>query len=70
MLSLSDILELKNEIKLNFGAELHFHDVCPKPFFTLDSADKAVEDFIVEYLAERKQYPRFSENHLQFIVER
>lgn len=70
MITLSDILELKHEIKLNFGAELHFHDVCPKPYFTLDSRDEAVESFIVRYLAERKQRPRFSEDHLQFTVER
>lgn len=70
MLSLSDITELKREIKSRFGAELHFHDVCPRPYFTIEKTDKDIESFISEFLDSRKYHPKFSENHLQFTVKR
>lgn len=70
MLSLSDILELKKEIKSQFEVQLHFHDVCPKPYFTIENSYEAVEEFISKFLESRNYYPKFSDNHLQFTVEK
>ena len=70
MISLSDISALKREVESRFGVELHFHDVCPKPYFTLESRNEAVESFISDYLESRNLYPAFSENCLQFTVEK
>lgn len=47
MLSLSDISALKRELESRFGVELHFHDVCPKLYFTIEARNKAVESFIL-----------------------
>lgn len=70
MLSLSDISALKREVESRFEVKLHFHDVCPKPYFTLETRNEAVESFISDFLENRNYYPEFSENYLQFTVEK
>ena len=51
MLTLSEIVELKSIVKSGAGAELHFHDVCPKPFFTLDKTDPKIQNIIDTFLS-------------------
>lgn len=51
MLTLSEIVELKSIVKTGADTELHFHDVCPKPFFTLDKTDSEIQEIINTYLS-------------------
>ena len=50
MLSFSEIIELKNCLQKNYQVQLHYHDVCPKPFFTLNKNNKKIADFIGSFL--------------------
>ena len=68
MLSLNEICILKNELDTRFGVNLHFHDVCPTPFFTLEKSDEEAEKFIEEFLESKRLSPRFSEDGKQFVV--
>ena len=70
MLNLSEIIELKQELADKTGAELHYHDVCPKPFFTLERSDSEIRTCITEYLGRKRYIPRFSDDGLQFTVEK
>ena len=68
MLSLTDVVTLKSEIKERFGFELHYHDACPKPYYTLDQRNEDAERFITEFLADRGERPSFSKDGLHFTV--
>ena len=46
MLSFSEIIELKHCLQKNYQVQLHYHDVCPKPFFTLNKNNEEIADFI------------------------
>ena len=70
MLTLSEIVELKSIIKSGTGTELHFHDVCPKPFFTLDKAESEIQEIINTYLSSKKHIAVYSADGLQFTIER
>ena len=70
MLSLSEIVELKSIVKSVTGTELHFHDVCPKPFFTLDKADSEIQEIINTFLSSKKHIAVYSSDGLQFTIER
>ena len=70
MLTLSEIVELKNIVRSGTGAELHFHDVCPKPFFTLDKPDPEIQNIIDTYLSSKKHVAVYSADGLQFTIER
>ena len=68
MLNLNEIVELKSQVKSRFGVTLHFHDACPKAFFTLDKQSRDAEKFIEEFLSQRKLFPRFSDDRLQCVL--
>lgn len=70
MLSLLDISKLKSEVKDRFNADLHYHDACPRGYFTLDEHNENIVKFIEDFLAERKLQPKFSEDYLHFVAER
>ena len=70
MLTLSEIVELKSIVKSGAGAELHFHDVCPKPFFTLDKTDPKIQNIIDTFLSSKKRFAVYSSDGLQFTIER
>lgn len=70
MLTFSEIIELKNSLQKNFGAQLHFHDVCPKPFFTLDKTDNETAGFICSFLGNLHHQAIFSSDGLHFTVKR
>lgn len=70
MISLSDIVELKKELKDIYGVELHFHDVCPKPYFTLDRKDESVKNYISDFLRNKSLKAVFSKDDTHFTVER
>ena len=70
MLSFSEITELKNILKQKFGADLHFHDVCPKPYFTLDKSAKEIQEAIGAFLSARHMCAAYSSDGLHFTIER
>ena len=70
MLSFSEIIQLKQELADRTGADLHYHDVCPKPFFTLERTDSDIRSCITEFLAQKRHVPRFSDDGLQFTAEK
>lgn len=67
MLNLNEICEIINETRVRFNAKLHFHDVCPTPFFTLDEPDEQAEKFITDYFAKKNLTVKFSDDHKQFV---
>ncbi len=70
MMSLSEIVELKSIVKSGADTELHFHDVCPKPFFTLDKTDTEIQEIINTFLSSKKYVAVYSADGLQFTIER
>ena len=70
MLNFSEIIQLKQELADRTGADLHYHDVCPKPFFTLEHTNSEIREYITDYLRKKRYAPQFSEDGLQFTVER
>ena len=70
MLNLSEIIELKKELDKVYHTDLHYHDVCPKPFFTLEHTNSEIREYITDYLRKKRYAPQFSEDGLQFTVER
>ena len=70
MLTLSEIVELKNTLIYGSDSELHYHDVCPKPYFTLDRTDPKIQKIIDTYLSSKKHFAVYSPDGLQFTIER
>ena len=70
MLTLSEIVELKNTLIYGSDSELHYHDVCPKPFFTLDKTDTEIQEIINTFLSSKKYVAVYSADGLQFTIER
>ena len=70
MLNLSDIVILKYELSDTYGTRLRYHNVCPKPFFTLEQTDSEIQSCIADFLQKRGYSPQFSDDGLQFTVER
>ena len=70
MLTFSEIVELKSIVKTGADTELHFHDVCPKTFFTLDKTDTEIQEIINTYLSSKKHIAVYSSDGLQFTIER
>ena len=70
MLTLSEIVELKNTLIYGSDSKLHYHDVCPKPYFTLDRTDPKIQKIIDTYLSSKKHFAVYSPDGLQFTIER
>ncbi len=70
MLSFSEIAALKNLIKTQSGIALHFHDVCPRPYFTLDKTDFITQSIIDTFLSAKQYYAVYSSDGLHFTIER
>lgn len=70
MLSFSEIVKLKSILKTDFAATLHFHDVCPKPYFTLDKTGAEIQVAICSFLSQRYQTATFSSDGLHFTIDK
>lgn len=70
MINISDIILLKQELAEKYSTVLHYHDVCPKPFFSLEQTGKEIQSEITMFLKKRGYTPRFSDDGSQFTVER
>lgn len=69
VLSLSEVIELKQKVQQLFNADIHFHDACGGQSFSLDRADSALQEFITHYCCEKGLNVIFSEDHLQFYIK-
>lgn len=70
MLNFSEIIQLKQELAERYQTELHYHDVCPKPFFTMEQTSGDIQDYISGFLQKRHYAPCFSDDGLQFTIKR
>lgn len=70
ILSLDEIIELRKAVMENFNVKVHAHDTCPAQFFTLDEKNQKVEDFIIEYFAEKNLKAIFKQDGLSFEVHK
>ena len=70
MLIISEIIQLKQELAEKHSVVLSYHDVCPKPFFTLGQTGEKIRSDITAFLHKRGYSPNFAGNGLQFTVER
>ena len=57
MLTLSEIVELKDTLRYGSDSELHYHDVCPKPYFTLDRTEPKIQKISVQIKKDHCTYP-------------
>lgn len=70
MFNISDIIQFKQALTEKHGVDLHYHDVCPKPFFTMVRTDSEIQAFITAYLQPKGYAPQFSDDGLQFTLTR
>jgi hypothetical protein len=70
IISLTDAITFKEEIKQAFQIELHFHDGCGGQYFSLDAGDASREESIRQYFASKQLRAFFSPDGLQFTVEK
>lgn len=68
ILTLSDAVKLKNEIKEKFSTEIHFHDGCGGQHFSIDNPTEELKEFITAYFSKQNTTVRFSENGDLFSV--
>lgn len=70
ILSISDAAQLKKEINEQLSVSIHFHDGCGGQYFTIDETSEAVVRQITEFLLEKDLNAVFSEDGLQFTVDK
>lgn len=70
MLSFSEIVKLKSILQTDFDTTLHFHDVCPKPYFTLDKTDAEIQVAICSFLSQSHHTATFSSDGLHFTIDK
>ncbi len=68
MLSFFDIIEIRTILKQRFGTRLHYHEVLPEPYFTLDSSDQKIRYAIESFLNTKQQTAVYAPDHLKFTV--
>jgi hypothetical protein len=64
------VSDLKGKVTNLFNEHLHFHDGCGGQYFTLEKYDKDLCDFIVNYFKEKNIKVVFTEDSLQFTLEK
>lgn len=69
ILSLTDVITLKQEVKNLFSAEVHFHDHCGGQYFTLEETGDELKKYIIQFFAEKNGTAVFSQDGLQFTIE-
>lgn len=64
-----EAVEIKQVLKNKFNIYLHFHDACPKQYFSFDEIpNNAVIDFINNYFDKKGMKPVFLKNGLEFYL--
>ena len=70
VISIADAAELKKQAFDNFSAKVHFHDGCSGQYFSLESSEPSLIDFIRNFFAQRNLSVEFSEDMLNFTVKK
>ena len=66
---LNIVIDLKKQIKENFGIELHFHDTCGGMYFSIDEKNDQISQYIENYFQKRGKKTKVSANGLTFSVD-
>ena len=70
ILSFDSVTELKKAAAEKFTTPIHFHDGCGGQYFTLESSNEELRDFIINYFESRNLLAVFSDDGNQFCVEK
>lgn len=70
IISTAQAITLKEIVKKQFKANLHFHDSCCGQYFSFDSnINEALKSFLIEYFDKTNQKAVFSESGNSFYIE-
>ena len=70
VISIADAAELKKQAFDKFSAKVHFHDGCSGQYFSLESSEPSLIDFIRNFFAQRNLSVEFSEDMLNFTIKK
>ena len=65
-----DVLKLKQNAAQKFSEPIHFHDSCAGQYFSLDNKNDELKKFITQYYSDLNMRAVFSEDGMQFTVEK
>lgn len=69
-LNYDSVIELKNEAQKHFTDKIHFHDACGGQYFSLETKNEMLVIFIKEYFAKQNINAVFSDDELNFSLEK
>lgn len=64
------VIELKNEAQEHFTDKIHFHDACGGQYFSLETKNEMLATFIEKYFAKHNIKAVFSDDGLNFSLEK
>ncbi len=64
------VLQLKTEVSKHFDDKVHFHDSCGGQYFSFDSKNSNLKDFIINYFLKQGIKVVFSDDELNFHLEK
>lgn len=70
ILSFNSVTELKHAVTEKFSTPIHFHDGCGGQYFTVENSSAELRNFIVEYFEKRNLLAVFSDDGIQFCIEK
>lgn len=69
ILSLDEVLKIKNDLLDKYSVNLHIHDTCGGQCFSIDEKDLIQIDKIKEYFNSKNYDLIFSDNKLRFRIK-
>lgn len=69
VLTIEQVIALKEAVKQNTGHAVHLHDACGGQYFSLDSANEQVKNFIIDYFAQKGAAAVFANDQKGFTVK-
>ena len=69
-LNYDSVIELKNEAQEHFTDKIHFHDACGGQYFSLETKNEMLVKFIKEYFAKQSFNAVFSDDGLNFSLQK
>lgn len=67
--NLFDSIELKKELKTQFGINLHYHDTCSGQYFELEESNELVTDYITNYFFDKNYAVIFNDKRNMFTIK-
>ena len=64
------VIELKNEAQEHFTDKIYFHDACGGQYFSLETKNEMLATFIEKYFAKQNIKAVFSDDGLNFSLEK